>query len=264
VLSKSSLLVRTFDPLLSPRLRHDESLRWEMAQLPSQNCLLRSREKLGGYFDGHNQWMRPLYNTTWNAHYADAYFHLGRLEEAHFSGSTLASDQVQSQRGERSYGSVEVSKAEWKALKEANSDLPIGCYDEWRVFWGLKGPPDGKYKVRVFRRFRQDAYFWRYQVALAIYRDHWGANRAVDRHVERTSKDEHGLQYTDMEPIASVPNEHINGYFGHHPQGGVDLREKFAFTEAYLVPRLCAATRKTRPLGEQGLGPDFGPPKTRF
>ena len=45
-----------------------------------------------------------------------------------------------------------------------------------------------------------------------------------------------------MEPLkkAKSPDEHKKGYFGY--QGYVDLCQKFDFTEACLVPRLCAAT----------------------
>jgi hypothetical protein len=94
--------------------------------------------------------------------------------------------QVRSQRGERFFASAEVPEAEWKALEKANSDVTIGIYDE--CFGTAAGPPDGKYKIMVFRRFRQNAYVWRYQVAETIHRDHKDVNSALNRHVERTQK----------------------------------------------------------------------------
>lgn len=269
--AKEELIACThLDPLLIRHGLRDDKLRWQLERPPSRNRLLESRAGLGYYFDGH-KWMRPLFGTKPNAHFADAQYHLGRLEEDQFTDSPLTFDQVtsevqslvprdlisamdgtvvqredtwtkrsrvRSQRGERFFASAEVPEAEWKA--KANSDLTIGIYDEF--FGTAAGPPDGKYKIMVFRRFRQDAYVWRYQVAETIYRDHKDVNSALNRHVERTKKDKDGHRYTDMEPLkkAKSPDEHKNGYFGY--QGYVDLRQKFAFTEACLVPRLCAAT----------------------
>ena len=272
--AKEELIACThLDPLLIRHgLRNVNILRRQLERPPSRNRLLESRAGFGGYFDGH-KWMRPLFGTKPNAHFADAQYHLGRLEEDQFTDSPLTFDQVtsevqslvprdlisamdgtvvqredtwtkrsrvRSQRGERFFASAEVPEAEWKALEKANSDLTIGIYDEY--FGTAAGPPDGKYKVMVFRRFRQDAYVWRYRVAETIYRDHKDVKSALNRHVERTKKDKDGHRYTDMEPLkkAKSPDEHKKGYFGY--QGYVDLCQKFDFTEACLVPRLCAAT----------------------
>jgi len=156
--AKEELIACThLDPLLIRHgLRDDEFLRRQLERPPSRNRLLESRAGLGYYFDGH-KWMRPLFGTKPNAHFADAQYHLGRLEEDQFTDSPLTFDQVtsevqslvprdlisamdgtvvqredtwtkrsrvRSQRGERFFASAEVPEAEWKA--KANSDLTIG------------------------------------------------------------------------------------------------------------------------------------------
>lgn len=236
-------------------LNFERRLRDESREKGKKNDVPGPRDNLGDYYEGDLKWMRPklTYDSRRDAHYADAQFFLALIDEDQYtSNSPLTNDEVTRElqsrgdrassecrmssdcpreavrdlRGEKYIGSVDVSKDEWNTLAKVAPDL-INSF-----VWDTKR----QRKKCIFKRFRKDAYFWRYEVAWQLFNDHEDAVRSIHRH----KKTEDADGFLDMVPSEVPPLEHRRGVFGYQPPDS--LRRSFLYNEAYFTSRLGAFT----------------------